>query len=289
MTSPTLAAGNISRRVVSSTGGKATSSYIDSSLVVQVTPKGIRVVEFDEALSIFHIVGDGWSLDVDDLDHSWTGKEVVAASVNASQFVLALSDGRLALFNMAEDRSVKLVKYAALYISGLIAYCDCRFHDFTVDNRPREISAVSCVPFDRTKHFGLYIAVSFWDSNTVTILSLEKPDRYMSPVCTSVELPSLPRSLMLHNFGSGNKSKDHDFQPYVLAGLADGSAVTFAFRNNQLLDKKIFGLGTAPVVLSPCQVIGRFSVFASGSRAAILHWDRKRLRQSPVMLKVKQM
>ncbi|KAH8104484.1 mono-functional DNA-alkylating methyl methanesulfonate N-term-domain-containing protein [Cristinia sonorae] len=261
--SPTLALSNISRRVTTSIGGKTTSSYVDSALVVQVTAKGIRILEFDDAVGVFHVVGEGWSPDT--LDHTWRNREVVAASVNASQFVLALSGGRLALLNMADDRTVKLVK----------------FQDFMDANRnPREICAVSCIPFDRTKHFSLYIATTFWDANVVTILSLEKPDKYMTPVCSSSQLPSLPRSVLLHNFGTGNRGKDEDYRPYVLAGLTDGTVVSFAFRGNQLQDKKTFGLGTAPVTLSPCTAQGRNAVFASGSRAAILHWDRKRLRQS---------
>ncbi|THH31175.1 hypothetical protein EUX98_g3000 [Antrodiella citrinella] len=267
-TAPTLALSNISRRTTTNVGGKTTSSYVDSALVVQVTEKGIRVLEFDEDLGVFHVVGDGWS--PQSLDHTWQGRDVVAASVNASQFVLAFRGGRLALFNLADGGIVKLIK----------------FQDFLdAKHGPKEISSVSCVPFDWTKHFSLYIAISFWESRTVTILSLEKPDRYMTPICTTSELPSLPRSVILHNFGSGNKYKDEDYQPFVLAGLTDGTVVSFAFRNNQLLDKKVFGLGITPATLSSCLVEGRHAIFASGSRAAILHWDRKRLRQSAVMLK----
>ncbi|TCD64528.1 hypothetical protein EIP91_003995 [Steccherinum ochraceum] len=262
--SPTLALSNIPRRVTTNVGGKSTSSYVDSSLVVQVTSKGIRILEFDEALGTFHVAGDGWS--VDNLDPTWQGREVVAASVNASQFVLAFSGGRLALFNMADDRTVRMQH---------------RFVD--KGNNAREICAVSCAPFDRTKSFSLFVAVSYWDSNKVEILSLKSQN--MESVASTIELPALPRSIMLHNFGTGNKAKESDYQPHVLAGLTDGSVVSFVFRNNELLDRKIFGLGTAPVTLSTCEVQGRHAVFASGSRAAILHWDRKRLRQSAVMLK----
>lgn len=107
-TAPTLALSNISRRTTTIVAGKTTSSYVDSALVVQVTEKGIRVLEFDEDLGVFHTVGDGWS--PQSLDHTWQGRDVVAASVNASQFVLAFRGGRLALFNLADGGTVKMIK-----------------------------------------------------------------------------------------------------------------------------------------------------------------------------------
>lgn len=107
-TAPTLALSNMTRRTVSTSGGKTTSSYVDSALVVQVTSNGIRVLSYEEGTGVFHVVGDGWS--PNNLDHSWQGREVIAASVNPSQIVLALSRGRLALFNLTDDKNVKLLK-----------------------------------------------------------------------------------------------------------------------------------------------------------------------------------
>jgi len=98
-------------------------------------------------------------------------------------------------------------------------------------------------------------------------------------------LTSLPRSLLLYNFGSGRKLKEADYHPHLLVGLADGTVVSFNFRDNNLQEKKIFALGTAPVSFSTCKVDGRTAIFASGSRASVLYWERQRLHQSPVMLK----
>lgn len=92
--------------------------------------------------------------------------------------------------------------------------------------------------------------------------------------------------MLLHNFGAGHNAKEADYQPYVVAGLVDGTVVCLSFRNNELKDQKLFSLGTAPVSLNVSTIDGNRTVFATGSRAAVFYWDRQRLRQSPVMLKV---
>ena len=137
--------------------------------------------------------------------------------------------------------------------------------------------------FDQTKSFSLYVAVSFWESNIVALLDIKHGLQIKTE---SAPLPALPRSILLHNFGSGNNKKEPDFQPYVVAGLADGNVACVAFRSEELRDHKLFSLGTAPVSLSGWEIEGRRSVFAAGSRSAVFYWDRQRLRQSPVMLKV---
>lgn len=164
----------------------------------------------------------------------------------------------------------------------------CRHRDFAdATYGPLEIAAVSCAPFDTTKNYASTIAVSFWGTNRVALLSLATAESYLSPLC-EVSLPSLPRSLLLHNFGTGRNRKDLDFRPHLLVGLGDGSVVSYVFREKEreLVDHKLFSLGTAPVSFSTCVVDGRRTVFASGSRASVLYWDRQRLQQSPVMIKV---
>lgn len=132
------------------------------------------------------------------------------------------------------------------------------------------------------------IAVAFWNSNVIRLLTLDPtirlqdlgdPQKY--PV-----LPSLPRSILLHNFGTTNRSKEIDYQPYVVAGLADGSIACFSIKGNELKDMKLFPLGTAPVSLAACDVDGKRAVFANGSQSSVLYWDKQRLRQSAVMVKV---
>lgn len=90
----------------------------------------------------------------------------------------------------------------------------------------------------------------------------------------------------MHNFGDGRKVKDANYHPHVLVGLADGTLVSYSFKENRLKDKKLYPLGDTPVSLAVCTADGRSAVFASGSRAAVMYWDRQRLQRSTVMLKV---
>lgn len=83
-------------------GNSATSIYVNSSLVVQVTKQGMRLAEYDMALGQYTKVGDGWTPEIVQGGYGWDGREVVAASVNASQFVLALNGARLVLMNLSE-------------------------------------------------------------------------------------------------------------------------------------------------------------------------------------------
>lgn len=101
---PTLALANIPRRVVTSSGGRSISSYVDSSLIAQVTSEKVRLVEYDAALGLFSPMGDDWD------PNKLMGRSIVAASVNASQFVLGLSGGRLALLNLGENTQFKVLK-----------------------------------------------------------------------------------------------------------------------------------------------------------------------------------
>lgn len=100
---PTLALRNVPRRTT--TNGK--SAYVDSSLVVQVTPQRVRLVEYNAALGLFSLVSEGW-------DAQKEGRNIVAADINASQIVLGLEKGRLALFNMSESRQFQLLKCVTL-------------------------------------------------------------------------------------------------------------------------------------------------------------------------------
>ncbi|KAI0766387.1 CPSF A subunit region-domain-containing protein [Trametes elegans] len=259
---PTYVAGNIPRRQTTSNGGRTTSTYVDSPLSVQITQEGIRLLECDALLGAFTPLGEGWN-PKKLADSNMAGQQVVAAAMTPSQFVVGLSGGYLALLNLSTSDTIQLLQSRSF---------------------PDEICAVSCTPFDPTKNYATSVAASFWGSNKVVVLSLESSEKYLSPVC-EVTLPTLPRAVLLHNFGTGARAKDADFRPHVLAGLADGSVVTYALRDGQLHDRKVSSLGDAPVSLSLCTIDGRTVVFASGARANVLYWDRQRVRPSPVGIK----
>ncbi|KAI0084181.1 CPSF A subunit region-domain-containing protein [Irpex rosettiformis] len=259
---PTLALANVARRVQRTGPTGPVSAYADSAYVVQITPKGINLLEFDTILGVFNRVGAGWT---PEQGSSKRPREIVAASVNASQFVVALNGGTIILLNLGFDGMLNVVK--------------------SREFPGREISAVSCAPLDSSKAYTSYIAVAFWGENNVQLLSLKDQHSLLEPFCTSPSLPALPCSVILHNFGTVAKSKDPNFHPYVVVGLADGSVATLSIQGKELKELKLFPLGAAPVSLNVTEVDGRRMVFASGSRTAVFYWERQRLMQSSVMMK----
>jgi DNA damage-binding protein 1 len=140
-----------------------------------------------------------------------------------------------------------------------------------------EISTLSCTPLDSTKMFSLYIAVGFWSTYTVDLLSVASTDGHFEPVCNSVSLPALPRSLLLHDFGNA---------PHLLVGLRDGTLVAFAFVKSEFQDKRVFSLGTEPVGLTQFEMGEKKVVLASGSRAALFYLERGILHHSSILIKV---
>lgn len=140
-----------------------------------------------------------------------------------------------------------------------------------------EISAVSCTPLDPTKMFSLYIAVGFWSTYTVDLLSVASVDGHFEPVCNPVSLSALPRSLLLHDFGNA---------PQLLVGLRDGTLVAFALVKNEFQDKRVFSLGTEPVGLTQFEMGEKNVVFASGTRAALFFSERGILQHSSILIKV---
>jgi len=140
-----------------------------------------------------------------------------------------------------------------------------------------EISTLSCTPLDSTKMFSLYIAVGFWSTYTVDLLSVASTDGHFEPVCNSVSLPALPRSLLLHDFGNA---------PHLLVGLRDGTLVTYAFVKNEFQDKRVFSLGSEPVGLTQFEMGEKRVVFANGSRSALVYLERGILQHSSILIKV---
>ena len=272
MSSRTLAISNIQRRIPAE--GTTPSTYVDSSLVVQVVPEGILLLNYDPSLRQYTRVGNLWTLDKfsDGNIANWASREIVAADINASQVVIALNHGRLVLLNFEGDRVVRQ-----------------RMRDF-IELPPfgctAEISAVTCLPLDSTKPYAMNIAVGFWMSKVVKILSLSEPGTAFKEVCETGKLPAAPRSLLLFNFTSEFGTKDPQSHPHLLVGLVDGSLATFTYQNGELGDQKLISIGSLPVTMHTCRIRDRSAVFACGNRTSILFWDKERLQHSPLMLKV---
>jgi DNA damage-binding protein 1 len=127
--------------------------------------------------------------------------------------------------------------------------------------------------------FSHYIAVGFWSIHAVDLLSVASADehQYLEPVCNSVSLPALPRSLLLHDFDSA---------PQILIGLRDGTLIAYAFVKSGFEDKRVFSLGTEPVGLTQFEMGSKNVVFANGGRAALFYMERGILQHSSILIKV---
>ena len=100
---PTLAMRNVRKRVI--VDGRST--YGDSPWIVQVTAHAMTLVEYDPVSQMFSRVST-WTVEGTE---RWKGREIVAASVNPSQFIIALSRGVIALFNLEYTGVFNLVQY----------------------------------------------------------------------------------------------------------------------------------------------------------------------------------
>lgn len=100
---PTLAIGNIRGRIhkKAAPSRDATSDYVDSPLVVQITSLGAMLYEYDMALGQYLKQGDGWLLEKTE----WKGRKVIAADINASQFILGLTGGKVVFLNLAVGKN----------------------------------------------------------------------------------------------------------------------------------------------------------------------------------------
>ncbi|KAG6831954.1 hypothetical protein H0H92_006555 [Tricholoma furcatifolium] len=247
---PTLAFANVARRVVDN---NRKPSYCNSSFVVQVTKKGARLSEYDIVSRTYEKV------------HEWCpdpGTEVVAADVNASQIFLALKGGRLVAL-VIEEKGLKLNIDNAAGRRGSLP----------------EICAISCLPLDPEKKFASHIVVSYWETKTIEVFSIDARGLVSNAITPS--LPAVARSVMLYNFTSQGDSP----RQYLFAGLVNGSVAYFTWKDKQINDRKILSLGNTPVSLSACQINGQRTVFAAGGRATIFSWEKKRLHNSPIMLR----
>lgn len=107
------------------------------------------------------------------------------------------------------------------------------------------------------------VAVGLWTTQTVTLLSLPT----LSPISSQV-VPStfLIRSILVTDFGASGA-------PVVLAGLGDGSLVSYSLDNDVRFvptsEKKVV-LGKRPVLLAQFEAGGQTSVFAASERPTIV-------------------
>jgi DNA damage-binding protein 1 len=262
----TLAARNIQRAVVKPAAmrGNVVSAperteYKGTALVVQVTANGAFLLEFDmQSFTQIH------NYDVTSRGDR-PGLQVVAASINPTQTVLALSNGKLLCLELNQNTNTLDLKSESMTI----------LHHM-------EASALSCTSLDTRRSASEFTVVSYWQKNHIEVL--QHADGGFKSVCRTDSLSAVVRTLLMHDFGVG----DDDSHPYLFAGLGDGSFAYFTWneQTRTLGPPKLISLGNLPVCLTPCIVDGKKALFAAGTRAMVLSWERERVNNSPVMLKV---
>lgn len=110
----------------------------------------------------------------------------------------------------------------------------------------------------------------------------------MEMLCRTEPLPSLPRSLLLYNFGRGQTRDAEDHMPHLLIGLSDGNLVTYSLEDRKTLrDRRMTSLGTTPVTIVPTMMDGRPAVCACGTRASFFFYGQGRIQNSPILANVR--
>ncbi|PBK75055.1 hypothetical protein ARMSODRAFT_929129 [Armillaria solidipes] len=259
---PTLCVYNITAREV------GTSSYNSSSMIVQVTPRGAFLL--DKFIQIDHWKPTG-------------GVEVVAASVNASQVLLALAAGQLLTLKVDNKRLVQVVQSKLYFAQNAIPPQPKHGPDTYPPWLPTEISCVSCIPMNESKYFSIQVAVAFWHTNQIKIYNIAPSGftfQYETP-----QLPATVRSILFYNFGTTEKNGDN-YKPYLLAGLANGTVVSFVWSGNQFTEMKLVALGSGPVELSPNKIRdGTRAVLAVADKTMVISCPKGRLQYSHIILR----
>lgn len=144
---PTLALSNIARRVQRTGPSGTISAYTDSAYVVQITPKSVNLFEYDSTLQTFNRVGTEW---IPEQGGSRRPPEIVAASVNASQFVVALSGGTVVLLNLGFDGQWNVVKCVIVRLSSSLVistkYASYTEHATSPDQRYQHFLVLLLTP-----------------------------------------------------------------------------------------------------------------------------------------------
>ncbi|KAG7445774.1 uncharacterized protein BT62DRAFT_969553 [Guyanagaster necrorhizus] len=259
---PTLCVYNITAREV------GTSSYNSSSMIVQVAPRGVFLL--DKFLQIDHWKPIG-------------GVEIVAASVNASQVLLALAGGQLLTLKVDNKKLVQVVQSKLYFAQNAIPPQPKHGPDTYPPWLPTEISCVSCIPMNESKYFSIQVAAAFWHTNQIKIYNIASSGftfQYETP-----QLPATVRSILFYNFGTTEKNGD-DYRPYLLAGLANGTVVSFVWSGNQFTEMKLVALGSGPVELSPNRIgDGTRGVLAVADKTMVISCPRGRLQYSHIILR----
>ncbi|EJU03243.1 hypothetical protein DACRYDRAFT_115454 [Dacryopinax primogenitus] len=198
--------------------------------------------------------------------------EIVCAAVNGQRVVAGLKGGYLVHLIPQRDQFIVANDWKSPGSWGL--------------------TEISCIALDPTlsAELGNYAAIGFWGTNQVKIFYLgDETHRFEELKLAEPISPEdhLPVSTILTTFGTSNR-------PHLLVGLGNGTISSYALKTEIVLgepsvratDKKIFSLGTKPIMLNACTDLGRESnIFACGDRPALLFLKNDRLTASPIKLR----
>lgn len=123
---PTLAMSNLVKWTPA-TAARPNVTYTDSSFVAQVTTNEVLLFDFDQALGIPIACGESWS---PKKTKDWQNKRIVAASINASQILLALSGGILVLLKVDERDQLQLKAYVYTPLASVLELTLSACHQF---------------------------------------------------------------------------------------------------------------------------------------------------------------
>ncbi|KAL1677809.1 mono-functional DNA-alkylating methyl methanesulfonate N-term-domain-containing protein [Schizophyllum commune] len=254
----TLAAGNV----------RVGPTYGDSPIAVQVTTEGLRVCEYAMGIAGYTPIGGAG------VQRGW-GKPT-AACVSESQIFVAYPGGTVSYFCVElQNGDYRLKPVGTLRLPG-----------------DPEIASICVLPPEpkdgKVPKQSKQIAVAYWDRPSIDIFKLKRKavgradDGVVEELThTTDALPALVRCLTVQHFGG----KDEGRHTYLIAGLANGSVVTYALRDGVTHDRKVTSLGSAPVSLAVYLKDGEPAVFAAGQHAALWSWEKKRLHHAAVMVR----
>lgn len=148
---------------------------------------------------------------------------------------------------------------------------------------------MSCLPVHPAKPYTPQVVVGFWGSNRVQILSIIDSANPFKLICSSESYSSVPRSVLLYNFGTSHDRNQPGYHPHLMVGLADGTVVSQAYNTSEykLQPQNISSLGGAATHLTSYDIDGRRCVFACGNIGEVYYWNNTRLQRSPISLKVR--
>ncbi|KIY70002.1 hypothetical protein CYLTODRAFT_488480 [Cylindrobasidium torrendii FP15055 ss-10] len=276
--SPTLCAGNLKG---TNNTNPARLEKDDTNWVVQITSKGVY---------LFDLVGDVYTKEDEWLPPNQ--RTIVAASMSPTQVLVALEGAGVYILKRAFGPSEKFTEVSAnLRFVQEVKIGEQLSHGPKAGEYkawwPNQISAVTINPLNYTLDDSSLIAVAWWHTNQVKIYNILNGVAFYSE---TPPLKALVRSLLFFNFGKpSNSAKDVNNNPHLVAGLADGTVVTYKLKKGRVIEKdyKLFHVGNGPVQLRETTVGDgtRRAILAVADRAVVFSYEGNRLVSSSLAMK----